>query len=409
MKQGRVLTWFITFVLFAGVSVYMCLYIFDAFTNPFRTVSALLVDAEETYSAAGFFVREESVMPAQGGIFDVIPLEGERVGKGQLIATTYADKGALQAKKQLSDTERRMGELEFAVGYSSDAAQEALKLHGEITAAVMAIAENADSGEPHKTLAVMSGLRAMVYKKELATEKTEAVMGRLSELEAEREELKTRLRHASSGVYAKASGYFSHVVDGYEEILTPQMLPDVTVSELEALPKRRAEIPDGGYIGKMISGYKWYFLTSIPQADAEWITQDGRISVRFGRDYSGLAETQVERKGEPEGGRVVLVLSSTRGMDEISAVRRQEADIVRTSYSGIKVPKEALRILDDGSVGVYCVVAMQARFKKVEVIYEKDNYYLAAYTPGEDGALRPGDEIIVAARDLEDGKVISRG
>ena len=409
MKQGRFLTWLITFILFAGVSLYMCLYIFDAFTNPFRTVGAQLADVEEIYSAAGFFVRDETPVPTEGGIFDVILAEGERAGKGQLIATTYADSGALEVKTRLAESEKRIAELEFAAGYSVDAAQDALKLDGEIIKAVTLFAENSDAGDPAKTLAGASALRSMVFKKEFAIRDAAKIEARLSELRSGRDEMKAQLRHASKGVYARFSGYFSLVVDGYEEILSPKALDEATVQFVDALPSKKDEPAENEFIGKMIDGYKWFFLTTLSEEDAKWITPGRNISVRFGRDYTGVSSVYVERKGEPENGRVVLILSGTRGISDISSRRRQDADIIKTSYTGIKIPKEALRISKDGSMGVYCVVAMQARLKNVEIIFEKDNYYLAAYAPEEDGALRPGDEIIVAARDLEDGKVISRG
>ena len=66
--------------------------------------------------------------------------------------------------------------------------------------------------------------------------------------------------------------------------------------------------------------------------------------------------------------------------------------------------------------GVYCRVGISARFKPVEAIYAGEDYYLVTPTPNAMGSLsetwqeirtlRMGDEVIVTAKDLYDGKVL---
>jgi translation initiation factor IF-1 len=52
---------------------------------------------------------------------------------------------------------------------------------------------------------------------------------------------------------------------------------------------------------------------------------------------------------------------------------------------------------------------MEARFKPVEVIYSGESFVIVRSTAKEDQEnirLRPGDEVIVQARGLYDGKVV---
>ena len=90
------------------------------------------------------------------------------------------------------------------------------------------------------------------------------------------------------------------------------------------------------------------------------------------------------------------------------------------------MPKEALRaekvsINEDGSrtvteqTGIYCVVGAEARFKPVKVLYNGDGFVLVRSTledladitaVQEKTRLRPGDEVIITANDLYDGKVV---
>ena len=68
-------------------------------------------------------------------------------------------------------------------------------------------------------------------------------------------------------------------------------------------------------------------------------------------------------------------------------------------------------------MGVYCVWGNTARFKPVDVVWQEDEYLLvvpsetalAGYmseSTREGRRLRAGDEVITAAADLYDGKVI---
>ena len=56
--------------------------------------------------------------------------------------------------------------------------------------------------------------------------------------------------------------------------------------------------------------------------------------------------------------------------------------------------------------GVYAVVGARAEFKPVEILEESGEFYIVASVASDKTALRAGDEIIVSAQDLYDGKVV---
>ena len=68
----------------------------------------------------------------------------------------------------------------------------------------------------------------------------------------------------------------------------------------------------------------------------------------------------------------------------------------------------------DGSVrqsqvyGVYCMWGNTARFKRVNILWQEDEYMIVASAQDDDALrrLRAGDQVITAAEDLYDGKVI---
>ena len=126
-------------------------------------------------------------------------------------------------------------------------------------------------------------------------------------------------------------------------------------------------------------------------------------------------------------GRVVAVFQGDTYLSELTLLRQQSAEVIRQTTTGIRVPKEALRVRErtvtdeDGNesvvseTGVYCMVGMKARFKPVDVLYSGDDFALVRSTldtaeevskTQEQIRLRAGDEVIITAYDLYDGKVI---
>ena len=70
------------------------------------------------------------------------------------------------------------------------------------------------------------------------------------------------------------------------------------------------------------------------------------------------------------------------------------------------MPREALRVDENGDRGVYCLIESQVKFKKVEPIFEKDSYYIVYYDSADTKSLLLYDEIVINAKDLENRKVV---
>ena len=233
---------------------------------------------------------------------------------------------------------------------------------------------------------------------------------------------------ANSGrtfVFAKETGWYSTLVDGYETVLTPDILEELTPGTLAAVT------PDSGLtsnVGKLITGETWYFAANLPSAEAESLREGDQVSVRFANGLDRDMEMRVRSISREENGQRTLVLESREYLALTTLLRHQTAQVICQTYEGIRVPKNAVRVetRTTGSAeetqeihftGVYCRMARLACLKPVRVLYEGEDYYLVA--PDEEileqffssirvsRTLRGGDEIIITARDLYDGKVVS--
>ncbi len=89
----------------------------------------------------------------------------------------------------------------------------------------------------------------------------------------------------------------------------------------------------------------------------------------------------------------LLVLSCREKLAEAAELCSVTARLQFFSCEGLRVPKTAIQYRD-GRTGVYVLVAGQKKFKPVELIYEREDDFLAAQAL-DPAALQPGDEMIL--------------
>ena len=98
---------------------------------------------------------------------------------------------------------------------------------------------------------------------------------------------------------------------------------------------------------------------------------------------------------------------------------RQTAELVVDSWSGLRVPKEAVRMVtvtyedkttgqtvEENRLGVYALVGGRVEFKRIEVVTEGGGYYVVRAAGSGSSALRAGDEIIIQGTGLYDGQLL---
>ena len=225
----------------------------------------------------------------------------------------------------------------------------------------------------------------------------------LIQIESELSRLGALLSGAVS-VRAEKPGIYSAACDGYEDVLTPDTLADLTVGRLENLTAGSK----GSSLGKLIYGDTWYYAAAVTNEQAAQLRTGQSVTLRFAKGLDADVPATVYSIGEDEGGRQLLVLCCDRYLPQTTQLRHQQAELVLSSYSGIRVPANALRVNDEGQAGVYCVVGSLARFKPVDIVYQGDGYTLVRASKSAEGSaiLRAGDEVVVTASDIEPGKVI---
>ena len=423
MKQGTLLNKIVMLVLAAAVVIYLAVYVWNSFSAPFTTTLCYAYTLDDAAEVTGFLVREETVIPGQGGTVELLPSEGERVAKGEAVAVLYQSTAALERSQELSRLNMELEQLRYSLN-QNDTTGDSARLSEEVVDAIASLRASVASGDLTSLEERTLNLRSLVYQREYIFEEDgslEALEAAIAAKEAEIAALESQSAADTTRVRVDQPGIFSGYVDGYESLITPAMLETITPAALDALAAQKVSA-DESAVGKLITDSTWYFTCVLDAETAERLIEGRTITVRFSRDWSGEVEMTVESVGDPEGGRSAVVLSSTRFLSDTTLLRRQTVELVFDSVEGVRIPKKALRVeqqtvTDEETgeesqvsvTGVYALVGAQAEFKPVTVLAEEEGYCLVKPEPPADGArkiLRAGDEIILTAEELFDGKVV---
>ena len=427
MKNNSLGTKILMTAVTLALLAYFGLQTYRYFADPFTTTLAYSYQVEKSVSLSGYVVRQEQVLPDEGsGLLRLRREEGERVSRGGAVASVYADQSSLDRQTEIGALEARIEQLQYAqdAAVSSELSR---KLDSQIMQNILEYRKCLAEDRLAKAETCGGQLRALVLKRDYNYSENEDYSGQIQELQSRLKELKNQAAGSVQTITAPASGLYSAVVDGYETVLTPESLSDMTPSQLSAV---RADSTVSSGVGKLILGDSWYYAASMSAADAEELQEASdalkkagkSLTLRFAKSVERDLPVTVSRIGPEENGRCVVVFEGKTYLSRLTLLRQQSAQVVWDSTEGIRVPKEALRMekvtvnsegqrVTEEATGVYCVVGMEARFKPVEVVYNGSSFLLVRSAAPEDREnlrLRPGDEVIITANGLYDGKVVGQ-
>jgi len=402
MKQGKIYNKLIMALLLGAVACYMGFAVFRALRAPLRTVQAIAYEAGTGCRAAGYVVRDELVLTSPYGITAPTRREGERVGVGQTVANGYRSADAQARRSELEEAEESLAQLQYAAGYTAGPAENAA-LDEELAGLFADCARYTRQRDMSSLDAAAPKLKGLLLRSGAGDEDLSAINERISALKSEIAGLRSVSGAESGSVAAPVSGCFSGAADGYETVLTPRSLSTMTAASLETL--QPAALPDGAF-GRLIVSPDWYFVCAAPSELLAGTEKGDTVTAGFSHGFSSALSMTVERVGEDEGGKRLLVLSCGDYIQDVTLLRGQTVELVFQSYPGLRVPKDALRMDEQGRPGVFVLEGAVSHWKTVSILYDNGESYVVALDKSDTDNLWPGDEIIVNARNLFDGKVV---
>ncbi|MCI9027171.1 MAG: hypothetical protein HFF47_03900 [Lawsonibacter sp.] len=417
MKQGKPLITLVILILAATVAIYFAAYIYNALDDPYRTTQVYAYTSYDSVTVEGLVVREARVLPAQPGILEITRAEGEKVGTGQEIALVYRDSQAQANQVQIEELEMEIELLEYAIDQGGDL-DSAARLDEDILQAVVGLRASYALGDCTQLRDQVMNVKSSVLKRGYTYGEglTPAdLTARLRQLKEELTVLTRQSARATTRVTAPEPGVFSSLVDGYESLLTPDTVLQLTPSALQELIDNPAG-EESGALGKLLTSNTWYFAANLPKQSAERLTEGKTATLRFSGELNREVEMTVEQIGPTEQNKTLVVFSSSRYLILTTLLRCQTVELIFDRWSGLRIPKQALHLeevtrTDDKTgepvsvqiLAVYALVNGHAELREVEIVHEGEDYYVVRSVGTGPKVLRAEDTIITEATGLQDG------
>ena len=402
MKQGKSYFTVILWILLAAIAAYFGYNVVSSLYAPLMTATVTPYEAGAGYYASGFVVREEELLYSQYGTTVLNCAEGAHVAANDTVATGYRSEDAKTRQTRIDELSGQIEQLQYAWSAVSSVYDQAA-LDADIAGDLAQLSRYLALRDMNSVSDLSPELKGLILRRTGSDSDSGSLQARISTLQAELETLEAQSAGDTSAILAGKAGTFSAAVDGYESVLTPERLMEMTVAEFESV---QPDETDANAIGRLVTSATWYYACVVPASELSGVEEGNRATLTFARDYYQPVTMRVARLGGNEAGSRLLVLSSDRALQNVTLLRQQSAEIVFTSYSGLRVPKSAVRV-ENGQTGVYILEGTLAKWKPITILHDTGESYVAALDTSSTDNLWPGDELIINAKNLYDGKVVN--
>ncbi|HOQ06767.1 MAG TPA: HlyD family efflux transporter periplasmic adaptor subunit [Clostridiales bacterium] len=371
---------------------------------------------EEYIQVSAVLIRNEVLLkpPSLDGIYIPEIHEGEKAAAYSTIAKVMGSESD-ELLREIEDInakiiKARLEQSEKSEFFSADLA----KLDAEIGKKVrelIAVCNSKSFGEMGRK---RTEIRSLVEKKaEIAAGDTTDEY--INTLQKQKKTLQNLIQQNTVQIRTNTSGIVSYCIDGYEGILTPDRVMDMTVDELDSIRERCAlhetdtrNVKKDKPFAKILKGIDMYMAADIPADRARKLEEGNSVRVRINSmDFETSAT--IVKIGEVENDRVVVVVRMSRGLDVLSGKRVVDADIITKTEEGLKVPLKCLMDINaDGTRGrIMLVKSNIAVSREVEIVCSDEEYAIIRTPEGEyENTVNLYNIYIVNPDNIEEGEII---
>ncbi len=350
-----------------------------------------------------YIVRDETVYYAKtsGTVYNSIP-EGKRASANTVISTTFNANVDGEQLKKLHTIDEKIARLQQESSGSELYSIDRASVENEISQDMNRIyeyARNNDVQEIHE-------IRNTVNK--LREGSDVSVSDEILALESERASVAAEIPGPRTETIADRSGIFSSYIDGLEAVLAPDRAESFTPSYIRSLETHNSRSYNntstiiGDPVCKIMNNHSWYVLGIISQDQKGLFDEYKKLNIRFSDISDTTATGELVYISEPdENGECVFLIEVQSYMEIAFSYRKLNADIVFKTYSGYKIPTEAIRTGD--TINSYYVYGMKGSdsFKcECDVLYTdiESGYSIIQSTSDAANKLASMDRLVVGER-----------
>ncbi len=400
--NSKVFKWIkIAAALFLTVFIFSQLY--SVVINPVTTDTVYPHLAYSGYETKGFIIRNEMVVPyAESGVLSYEVSNGGRVAKGGTIACSYQNSSEAEIQLEIEEIEEKIATLQQIQVYNDINVADLNSVNSSIKNAIFQVIDSSQGGKVVKTKG-SDVLLESISRRQIITGETKDFNILINSLKAQLESKKASAVAPTEVLSSPQSGYVIYSVDGYENVFNYNDLEQITTEQLTEIKPNK--VSDDA-VCKIVSDYEWYIAAVMPFNEALNIKQGTKLTLKTKLPSTPQLTVNVKSINKQSvSSNAVVVFSCDTMNTELAELRNFDITVVFEEYSGLKVDRRAVRVVD-GKKGVYVLTATQVKFVPIEILWNGENYCIVKQEASDKKVLRIYDEIVVKGKNLYDGKII---
>lgn len=386
------------------LALYVTVQLVAVLDNRYETETAIQDTLADSVELDGVLLFAQQPVDGEGSLGYLVE-EGERVSAGTAVAEIYTSSEQASLRNQLTVLQNRIALLEKSESVGTD----------------IGVLLNQEQNAENDLLEALDrkdyeNLNSRQESYLLAANKLQVTTGRVANFDtqlagAERTGGKSDPAAGHAADYPGAGGRIfcsgaggpdAHGGSGCAE----QCIP----AKLREMLDQGADESLEGKAGKIVTSYQWDFYGVCSKEEAERISQKveqgGRkIQISFpGRAETALPATIQEVTQDEDSGLAKIVVHCEYISAQILALGQQTARLDLNSYTGLRISKDAVHIVNDVN-GVYVRSGQLIEFRPIVKLYENENYILVPNGGNKESKLKLYDEVVVRGRGLRDGRL----
>ncbi|MBO5402019.1 MAG: hypothetical protein J6A85_02470 [Clostridia bacterium] len=402
-------------IISLAIIFYILLQLMLSVGDTVETENAVLQQADLKVELTAYLFRDETVLDSGSfGTNSYLVEDGEKVLKGNEVCVTYSEAADADAQEKIKALKQRIEVLEKSGVGNGYTVSDHKIIDSNISSLVLDVVKGVQSGNYDTAIRTGNDLLIQENRRYALTQTVRDYSMQISACKSEIARLEASFTGEKHTTAATDDGYYYSNVDGYENIFTASAVNTLTLDNFDKIV---SSAPDTELVsrsaGKIATTAYWYIACKTTRSEFGLYTAGSNYTLSF--PFSSDIKCQMKLSkviAQTDTDEIVLIFSTKTIPTSLNFSRKQTVNVVKESYSGLRVSASAVRVLD-GVRGVYVLDGNTVIFKKIEVLYDDNGTYLCALPDKDNKAyvsasqLSLYDMIIVSGTDLYVGKVLS--
>lgn len=311
------------------------IYLLTVEQNKVFTVEQGKLYVEET--TTGYIIRDETVIKGENykNGMKQIKAEGERVAANESVFRYYSQNEE-SLKQKISELDEK---IQLAMQETTNLLTSDVKiLENQIDEKIKEINKMKDTSKINEYKKEIS---EMVSKKAKIAGEASPKGSYLKQLIQERATYESKLNSGAEYIKASKAGIVSYRVDGLEDVLTLANMEALSEEFLSNLGLKTGKIiATSNECGKIIDNFSCYIATISSSKQSKEAKVGDKVKIRLPNNVE--IDSEVTHIKQEDDNKNLIVLKVNKEVSELINYRKISFDLIWLSYSGLKVPNQAI-------------------------------------------------------------------